>query len=488
MPATFGFELSDAGFLAASCEGNDVRPLAVTDRAGATDWPGFASLEGSDYSFGRAAEDSWFVRPRFVAHTFWSKLTHEPSAIVVGGKPLSFSELAYFFLREFAHRAIATGGAPEKIVLAVPGAYLKDAVTEDEKIGFLLGMAADLKLPLAGVVDLACASLCDPHAPGFTPALPVVVVDVQLEAAEFSLLAAHERLERKHYLQLPDSGYVRLMKHLTATMGNRFLRHTAFDIMEDGRIEQAFFRQTKEFLARGAEEHRYQINTVRRNYEMVAKHDQLAGDARAFVDPLAQALAGFVDHTGHAPGHCTIALTSRSATLPGLEARLRSLGFLRQLRLPAGAAAAGAARIGAHRLVAAVDLADVPVERSVPLSDTRRTAPATWETRLHKSRRKASDRPPTHAIIDGFGYSLAGRDAFTIGGPAARPDLELPDAFSADSNCLVALQRESGRLWFSEAPAERAGPPPILVEAGDRLSIRTGSAVAEILFAHCSGA
>ena len=42
MPATFGFELSDAGFLAASCEGNDVRPLAVTDRSGATDWPGFA--------------------------------------------------------------------------------------------------------------------------------------------------------------------------------------------------------------------------------------------------------------------------------------------------------------------------------------------------------------------------------------------------------------------------------------------------------------
>ena len=35
MPATFGFELSDAGFLAASCEGNDVRPLAVTDRSGA---------------------------------------------------------------------------------------------------------------------------------------------------------------------------------------------------------------------------------------------------------------------------------------------------------------------------------------------------------------------------------------------------------------------------------------------------------------------
>jgi hypothetical protein len=278
------------------------------------------------------------------------------------------------------------------------------------------------------------------------------------------------------------------MKHLTATMGNRFLRHTAFDIMEDGRIEQAFFRQTKEFLARGAEEHRYQINTVRRNYEMVAKHDQLAGDARAFVDTLAQALAGFVDHTGHAPGHCTIALTSRSATLPGLEARLRGLGFLRQLRLPAGAAAAGAARIGAHRLVAAVDLADVPVERSVPLSDTRRTAPATWETRLHKSRRKALDRPPTHAILDGFGCSLAGRDAFTIGGAAARPDLELPDAFSADSNCLVALQRESGRLWFSEASAERAGMPPILVDSGDRLSIRTGSAVAEILFAHCSGA
>jgi len=487
MPATFGFELCDAGFLAASSDGTELRPLTIPDRNGATDWPGFASQEDNDYAFGRAAEDTWFVHPRCVTHTFWFKLAHEPSTLGTGGKLLSFSELAYFFLREFSRRASDTAGAPEKIVLAVPGAYLKDAAAEEEKIGLLLGMAADLKLPVAGIVDMACAALCDPRAAGFTPALPIVVLDVQLEAAEFTLLTAHERLERKHYFQLPDSGYARLLKHLTATMGNRFLRQTAFDIMEDGRIEQAFYRQTKAFLQSGADECRYQINTSRRNYEMAAKHDQLVADSRGFVDGLIHSLTSFVDHTGHSPGHCTIALTPRSANLPGLEARLRSSGFPRHLRLPPGAAAAGAARIGAGRLSVPADLADVPVETSVPLSDTRRTAAPALETRLQKARRTTAAPAPTHAIIDGLGHPLAGRDAFTIGGTTARPDLELPAAFSADPNSLIALTRDAGRLWFVETAADRAGHPPIVIDAGDRLTVRSATHAAEILFAHCPG-
>lgn len=487
---TLGIELCDAGLITAACEQNDPKLIDVADRNGAADWPGFAYHEGNKFTFGRSAEDMWFIQPRRVAHTFWNRLAHEPSTFGVPGKPPSISELCFLFLREFTERLTATTGKLEKIVLAVPGAYLKDTATEEEKIGLLLGMASELKLPLAGIIDMSCAALCDPRAPGFNPALPVLVVDVQLTGADLSLFSAEEKLERRDFLHVPNSGLAHLLKHLTGTMGNRFLRHTAFDILEDGRIEQTFYRQTKDFLFSHAAERRYQINTATRNYETLAKHEQLASDAQAFATALTQSMNSFIEHAGHAPGLCTVALTGRTAIVPGLEAKLRTAGFSRQIRLPVGAAAAGAARMGAARLRVPADLGDVPVETSALLSDTRRVATTAWETRLQKAKREVPRPAPTHAIFEGIGYSLGANGRFTIGAALARADLALPESFPVPDDCVVALKRDGGRLWFVDTTVPRAGTeaPMVAVESGDRLTIRSGPASAEVLFAHCPGA
>src|SRR6476661_1867455 len=143
---TLGIEMCDTAFQAASCRADDAQSLSVADAHGVTDWPGFAYFDGQKYDYGRAAEDAWFVHPRRVAHTFWARLAHEPSTIGPIGKPASFSELAFHFFREFSQRV--NGAHPaDKVVLAVPGAYLKDPATEDEKIGLVLGIAGELKLP-----------------------------------------------------------------------------------------------------------------------------------------------------------------------------------------------------------------------------------------------------------------------------------------------------------------------------------------------------
>ena len=491
---TLGLELCDAGFQAASCNDNSAECLSVADTNGVLEWPGFAYFDGQKFLFGRSAEDQWFVHPRRVAHTFWARLAHEPSTIGPAGKPAAFSELAFHFFREFLQRVTAAGPA-EKVVLAVPGAYLKDPATEEEKIGLLLGIAGELKLPLAGIVDMACAALCDPRAPGFNPALPVVLVDLHLEGADVTLLATEERLERKDFIHLPQSGYAQLLKHLTGTMGNRFLRHTAFDILEDGRIEQMFFRQTKEFLLSGAPEHRFHINTATRGYEMLAKREQLATDCQAFVNTLAQGVQAFLHNSSHAVEPCTLALADRTARLPGLEARLRAAGFHRILRLPAGAAACGAARIGESRPKPPSDLADVPVETAVQLALARRSAAAPWEARLNKLRAAGAPRPaPTHVILDGIGHAMGGAGRFTIGIAENRPDLPLPDTFNAADDCAIPIVREGGRWWFVDTAVHRGAPgntpqaPRTPVEAGDRLTIRCGSASADVLFAHCNAA
>jgi hypothetical protein len=487
--ATLGIEMCDAGFHAATCTQNESQLLSVADGGGVPDWPGFAYHDGQKFWFGRTAEDAWFVHPRRVAHTFWSRLTHEASTLGPIGKTAPFSELSFHFLREFHERIAAFNPVAEKIVLAVPGTYLKDQATEEEKIGLLLGMANELQLPLAGIIDMACAALCDPRSPGFNPALPVVVVDLHLEGADVTLLTTDDRLERKDFLHLANSGYAQLLKHLTSTMGNRFLRHTAFDILEDGRIEQTFFRQTKEFLLGEAPEHRFQINTATRGYEMLAKREQLASDAQQFISTLVQGVQTFVRNSPHASEPCTIALTDRTAHLPGLDARLRAAGFGRILRLPIGAAAAGAARIGENHLRVPGDLCDVPVETAIPLSLARRSTAAAWEARLQKTRLPGPRPAPTHVILDGIGHAIGAGGRFTIGAAAVGADLALPESFNAADDCSVPLVREGGRLWFVDAaPASghASGAARTAVEAGDHLTIRCGTASADVLFAHCA--
>ncbi len=493
--ATIGLELCDTGLLAGVSKQENSALVDVPDPSGATEWPGFCYTENGKLTFGRAAEDHWFVHPRRVLHTFWARLAHEPSTLQVGTKPPSFSELSFFFLREYAARLAAKASPIDRLVLAIPGAYLKDATTEDEKIGLLLGMCSELKLPLAGIVDMACASLCDPRAHGFNPALPVVVVDLHLEGADVTLLGTDTRLERQDFIHLPQFGYIHLLKQLTATMGNRFLRHTAFDILEDGRIEQTFFRQTKDFLISESPEWRYHINTATRAYEMLAKREQMAADVNTFVAALVQSVQAFIRNSPHGAEPCTVALTDRTAHVPGLEARLRAAGFSRLLRLPHGAAAVGAAHLAGDRLRVPADIADVPVERGVPLAAARRSIATRWEARIQKIRQNATRLAPTHAILDGIGYAIGQKPRFTIGLADLGADLVLPDAFTVADDCAVPLVHEQGRLWFvdsaptrSDTPAAAANSARTAIDAGDKLTVRCGNAAAEILFAHCPGA
>src|SRR5918993_245169 len=113
--ATIGIELNDAGFLTAACDTNEPRLIDVADQNGSAEWPGYCYADGSNLTCGRAAEDMWFVPPRRVSHPFWARLTHEPSSLNLSTKPPSFSELAFFFLREFSERLKTTVRPLEQI-------------------------------------------------------------------------------------------------------------------------------------------------------------------------------------------------------------------------------------------------------------------------------------------------------------------------------------------------------------------------------------
>lgn len=487
----YGISLCDAGFEAAALGTNDgeIHPVHPEGGEGPLGWMGLAYHDGQKFAFGRRAEDAWLVHPRQVSHNFWGRLSREPGPLLVGGKHPSFSQLAFYFLRDLQD-ALTAAGPMEKVALAIPGAYLKDAATEDEKVGLLLGMAAELKLPLSGVVDMACAALGDPRVDYFDLALPVLLVDVHLHVAEITLLRPDRAgaIRREAFSLLPQSGYGELLRIVTTAMGNRFLRHTTFDILEDGRIEQAFYRQCKQFLLSRAAEHRFQINTANRTYELTATREQLAADTATFTQALVTGAQALLPRVNGRIEACTVALSERTALLPGVASRFRAAGLGRMLRLPAGAAAVGAARLAAQRDVAP-DLAEIPVDTIAPPVADRAKRKVELSLRVFKARGSGQGvPPPTHAICEGLGHLLNGQAAFTIGVRGTGVDLPLPEDFTAAAaNCRVRLQREEGRWWLiDEDQTDAVGRTAM--EAGDRLVLRCGDAESEVLFAHCAPA
>lgn len=482
--ATFGIQWCDAGVESATLQDEEPRLVTLPEGAGPLGWLGLAYHDGRDFAFGGPAEDMWLVHPRQICPHFLSRLSREASGLQIGGKSPSFSQLAYYFLRDYRERLLRVSPMA-KVGLAVPGAYLKDGATEDERIGLLLGMAGELQLPLAGIVDMAVAALCDPRLDFYDPVLPVVVIDLHLHGAEITLVRQEGgRPARKDFAFLPQTGYATTLRQITTAMSNRFLRHTAFDILEDGRIEQEFYRQCKMFLLSRATEQHLQINTANRNYELLVTREQLASDTAPVVQALVAAAQGILQASGGRAEPCTIALTERAALLPGLAARLRAAGLPRVLRLPPGAAAAGAAMVAGRRAVPA-DLSEVAVDTSCPFAPGRRAARAPLTLRVVKARAVAGTPAPTHLIADGLGHGLNGHGAFTIGARGLGVDLPLPEDFTqAGSSALVRLERESGRWWLTGADEHDATGRTSL-ETGDRLLIRFGEAEAELLFAHC---
>jgi hypothetical protein len=97
-------------------------------------------------------------------------------------------------------------------------------------------------------------------------------------------------------------------------------------------------------------------------------------------------------------------------------------------------------------------------------------------------------------ILDGIGHPIGSSGRITIGVAGVGADVSLPDTFNAADDCAIPLVRDGGRLWFVDTGAPRASgaggaaalAPRTAVDSGDRITIRCGTASADVLFAHCA--
>jgi hypothetical protein len=471
-----GIEISDFGFTAAIVRDN-AAPAVLLPNGGET-WPAFVSWDGRGFVLGREAERRSRLHPRWTSHTFWEHLSLAPADLSDLARAPAYSELAYLFLKAFWEAVLAEVPAPDSVAIAVPGQFLPPHDTESTRTGLILGMARDLKLPLSALCGLSTASF---HQLAATSSATshFLYLDMHLHSAAMTLLGTEPdgSLARRQHVRMPRSGYVPLLHGLVRSMGNRFLRATAFDVTSQRSVEQAFYDQLRGHLLESdhTSDCRYTFEANGRIHQAAFSRETLLRDLRPTEEGWADTAAKFLREAHVTPTDVTAVCSARTRVLPSLADALTARGIHHVLRLQPGAAACGAARIAASRPVCK-ELSDVPVVSRVTAPVAMPEHPGLQLAHFPAQSRRPG-LSPSHVVIEGLAYLL---DALpedlhcsANGSPAPLAPL------SRLGPASLKLSRQDGD-WFIAATSA-AGM--IRLSPGDRVRLRVGVEEVELLFA-----
>jgi len=300
--------------------------------------PGYALLEGSRLVVGEAARAVSRIKPRFVSHRYWDQLDQSPV-----GRPfprgLSHADLAHSQLSEHFDALLVSLGenlAGVSVLFAVPGSYSVD------QLSLLLGIARASDIPVTGLIDSSLAALERP-----TPSDRALVLDVLMHRAVWTVLHRADDLSRERVESVEGAGLAKFGEVWVKLVAERFVHETRFDPLHRATTEQSLFDHLPAWVG----EVRAHGSAV---LELEASGRPLTVDITApqLVRASAAQLGSLVEagrRLAQSVGDCSLVVTSRAASIPGLAERLATIVDQAPIELPAGAAPAGALR--RHHLI-----------------------------------------------------------------------------------------------------------------------------------------
>ncbi len=491
---TIGIEFCDEGFVAVEAAESKFHYIEL--ESSSTESPGFVYYDGTRYICGRQAQIRSRVYPRYVTDQCWDQLSLRLSDLNVPGKAPRYSELAYRHLR-MIWKHIQTGGPVGKVVFALPGNYLVGENGDDEKIGLILGIAQDLNIPLAGIVDMACASLAAEIKPiGLeTGTTTVFHIDVHARSTFFSIMQLKPLLKRVRLATAPF-GFHHIFAELNPKLANSFLSQTAFDVTHDAKTEQQFYNQTQNLLElfRDREEATIEMESLKRARKMSVYRDMAAKHLDPVTESLAQLAEKIVNDSGIAGEmkNIPIIFSERAAKIPGLPEKIASIIGGSITVSDFGSAARGAALIGQTASVfenleeaSITSSIDLEALGLIPASEDTPIELADHEVPVPFSKEKESEVEllPTHVVSDGIGHRI-GPSGFNLGEILE----DCPEGLSLARHSAGRLQLQlvdpiHGILLLNAQPGHHGE----FIKPGDLLTFTPAekTSPAEWLFIHC---
>jgi hypothetical protein len=319
-----GLELSDAGILVA---GNEPAGLLKVD-GNRFESPGFALPEKNQLIVGGFAERKAHLYPRQILNKFWDQLNTEPleqpNPFAQNHAEIAFEHLARIW------QAVKNHG--KEMAIAVPSFYTR------EHLGYILGIAQELGIPIKGFVPLAVAAV-----PARLPEGLMLHLDIHLHRLEITRLERTEQLSQKDSISAEGNGLSKLYRKWVDVVAEEFVRSTRFDPLHQAATEQELYDRLPGILTalcRNPGVH-FEMSAGSKTYHVTLTRDLFYKSGAPVFEEIGRLIGRFCDRFGKSAAGTVLILTDRIARLPGLKDMLAGIANCSIIELKAGAGALG---------------------------------------------------------------------------------------------------------------------------------------------------
>jgi hypothetical protein len=287
--------------------------------------PGFALLEDDQLRTGNEAYSAARVKPRRIQHHYWSELVTTPLPDQ-RFRHLSAADLASRQLEQM-WRPLAS--SYNKVIIVVPPYMSTD------NLGLLLGIAAELKMPVIAMVDSAVAAT----RREYKNAVPVHI-DISLHSTTLSRLAQSGRSQIERVEVLDSCGTYALYEAWIRVVAEAFVQGSRFDPLHTAQTEQMLLNRLGGWLATACTDKTVKLDLEYGNLSHEAEIESL--ELIGAAAPIYQRIASMLRSLYRAEDTPAIQLTDRLARLPGLPDMLKARVGGEVFLLEPGATARGA--------------------------------------------------------------------------------------------------------------------------------------------------
>lgn len=380
--------------------------------------PGFALLDDEELSLGNAAYAQARIKPRRVQRYFWSNLDTEPIGDR-GFEHLSAADLVSRQLEEIWERV---GGKGKRLAVAVPG-YMDTA-----RLSLFLGIAAELQIPIAALVDAAVAATRREYK-GAVP----VHIELSLHSAMLTRIVQVGQAQADRTEIIADSGVLALYDAWIGAIAEAFVRQSRFDPLHTAETEQLLYDRLPEWLAMAATRNSVPLMVTYRGIDHAAEIESL--ELIAAVAPIYHGIVSSVRALYRADETPALQLSDRTARMPGLADTLQARVGGEVFLVEAGATARGL--LARLRDSATADRA-VGLVRRLP-----------WDQAAVEIRQRSAPSGggrPTHLLLDHTAYVIDGKPLL-LGSQSSDGDrcVDLPGDLPGVSRRHCSLQLENGQ-------------------------------------------
>lgn len=269
--------------------------------------PGFALLEDGNVQLGEYARARSRLSPRQIQNSYWMSLSTD----AIKDRRFAHWSTADLVSRQLEQLWSKAAATTDRVVIAVPP-YM-----QNDQLSLLLGIAAELGIPIAGLVDAAVAATRREYRQAV-----LVHVDLSLHTTMLTRLLQTSAAQSERSVVIDSAGLSQLGDAWIRKISDAFVHQSRFDPLHTADTEQMLLDRLPTWLERATGTDRVMLDVEYRGIRHEAEIESL--DLIAAAAPVYQRIVSQLRALLRAGEVPALQLTGRAAAMPGLADSLKA--------------------------------------------------------------------------------------------------------------------------------------------------------------------